>query len=567
MEFGISDRKSKIKNQKSQCTGKLTNSARRNTLDPAMSIQPENQTPLDAKLCSADDAVMQIRNGMTVACGGFVGAGHPESLTAALERRFLSQHGPRDLTLVYAAGQGDGKTRGLNHLAHPGLLRRVIGGHWGLCPQLGQLALAGEIEAYNFPQGVICHLFRDIAAGRPGCITQVGFGTFIDPAHGGGRLNAKTTEEMVERVTLRGKFWLLYHAFPIHVGLIRATAADRFGNLVMDEEAVIGDVLPIAQAAHNQGGIVIAQVKRILETPAPPQQVRVPGRLVTHIVLAEEHEHWQTFAEPYNPAFCAAADTVPLRQSGSTPSKIDRPHAPIDARRIIAIRACDELRPGAIANLGIGLPEGIALVAAERGLLSEVTLTLESGPIGGIPAGGLSFGASSHPEAIIDQPSQFDFYDGGGLDFAALGAAQVDQQGNVNVSRFGTRFAGVGGFVNISQNARRLVFCGTLTTDGLEVAYADGKLRIVHEGRVAKFVRQVEQISFSGPLARAAGQDILFVTERAVFRLQPEGLELIEVAPGIDVQRDVVDRMEFAPIIRTVAQMQIRPEAPKPCLD
>ncbi|RLT06589.1 MAG: acyl CoA:acetate/3-ketoacid CoA transferase [Planctomycetota bacterium] len=526
-----------------------------------MFIQPQKQTPLAAKLCSADDAVLHIRNGMTVACGGFVGAGHPEALTAALERRFLMHQEPLALTLVYAAGQGDGKTRGLNHLAHAGLLRRVIGGHWGLCPQLGRLALAGEIEAYNFPQGVICHLFRDIAAGRPGCITQVGFGTFIDPAHGGGRLNATTTEELVERITLRGKSWLLYHAFPIHVGLIRATAADQFGNLVMDEEAVIGDVLSIAQAAHNHGGIVIAQVKRLLKTPAPPQQVRVPGRLVTHIVLAEEHEHWQTFAELYDPAFCSAAHAVPLPRS--TPSTVGNPHAFIDARTIIAMRACDELQTGAIANLGIGLPEGIAVVAAERGLLSEVTLTLESGPIGGIPAGGLNFGASSYPEAIIDQASQFDFYDGGGLDFAALGAAQVDQHGNVNVSRFGTRFAGVGGFVNISQNARRLVFCGTLTTDGLEVAYADGKLRIIREGRIPKFVRQVEQVSFSGPLARNAGRDIIFVTERAVFRLQPEGLELIEVAPGIDVQRDVVEQMEFTPLMRTITQMTIHPVAAK----
>ena len=465
---------------------------------------------------------------------------------------------------MYAAGQGDGKNRGLNHLAHAGLLRRVIGGHWGLCPQLGRLALAGEIEAYNFPQGVICHLFRDIAAGRPGCVTHVGLGTFIDPAHGGGRLNPKTTEELVERVTLRGKSWLLYHAFPIHVGLIRATAADQFGNLVMDEEAVIGDVLPIAQAAHNHGGIVIAQVKRILETPAPPQQVRVPGRLVTHIVVAEEHEHWQTFGEPYDPAFCAAADLYGGR-NGRLPSVSGdgwRWHpALIDARRIIAIRACDELQPGAIANLGIGLPEGIAMVAAERGLLSDVTLTLESGPIGGIPAGGLSFGASSYPEAIIDQPSQFDFYDGGGLDFAALGAAQVDQHGNVNVSRFGTRFAGVGGFVNISQNARRLVFLRNIdyrrAGSRVQRRKTEDRPRRSH----CEICQQVEQISFSGPVAREAGHDILFVTERAVFRLQPAGLELIEVAPGIDVQRDVVDRMEFTPIIRSVGEMTIRTDA------
>ncbi len=505
--------------------------------------------PIDRKLCDASDAAARVRSGQTVATSGLIGAAVPETLLIALERRFKSTQEPRDLTLLYGAGQGDGDLRGLNHLAYEGLVRRVIGGHWGLAPRMGQLAIEGKIEAYNFPQGVICQLYRDIAAGRPGCITHVGLDTFIDPIHQGGRLNAQTPDEgLVQRVELGGNTWLWYKAMPIHVGLIRANQADPFGNLSMEGEVMIGEVLPIAQAAHNHDGLVIAQVKSVSDGPFPPHAVHVPGVLVDHIVVAEEHEHEQTFGE-CSPSFCSP-------QPAGAPAGLDSAEPmPLDARRLIAARACDELHEGAICNLGIGMPEGIARIAAQRGLLDRVTLTVESGPYGGMPAGGLAFGASVYPQAIIDQPAMFDFYDGGGLDFAALGAAQIDRHGNVNVSKFGTRLAGVGGFVNITQTAKRLVFCGAFTAGGLRVAVKGNRLSVVREGRTRKFVDKVEQVSFSADRARRVGQEVLYVTERAVFRLANRGLELIEIAPGIDLDRDVLAQMDFAPQLRDVAPM------------
>jgi propionate CoA-transferase len=500
---------------------------------------------LESKLLTAQDAVALIPDGTTVASGGFVGAVHPEALSSALEQRFLTTAHPNNLTLVYAAGQGDGKTRGLNHLAHRDLLGRVIGGHWGLVPKLGTLAIDEAIDAYNFPQGVICQLFRDIAAGRPGCITHVGLDTFVDPLHGGGRLNRRTPVGLVERIELGGKPWLWYHSFPIHVGLLRASTADCHGNLIMDEEVMVGDVLAIAQAVHNSGGIVLAQVRRCLDRPAAPHRVRVPGILIDHIIVCDD---------PDDDELCSPDFT----SSPSIGPSIPGPRLPLDERRIIAARACDEMPVNAVANIGIGIPEGVAAIAAERGLLESVTLTVECGVIGGTPACGKAFGASRHPQAIIDQPAQFDFYDGGGLDFAALGAAEIDGAGNVNVSRFGTKVAGVGGFINISQTAKRLVFCGTFTAGGLSVAINGGRLTILNEGRSAKFVTAVGQMSFNADRARRLGQEVLYITERAVFRLGDNGLELIEVAPGIDVQSQVLDLLPFRPHVVSTKLMSQR---------
>lgn len=501
----------------------------------------------DAKLCGLDEALSLIKDDQTIVFTGFCGGMHAEALSKGLGAYFRKHGRPRGLTLVYAAGQGNWIDRGFEHIAHEGLLCRVIGGHYAACRTIGKLVFENKIEAYNLPQGVVCQLFRDIAAGRPGCITHIGLNTFVDPTHGGGKLNASATRDYVERVELGGQTWLWYKSFPIHAALIRAWAADPLGNLVCDQEAVLTEILPVAQAARNSGGVVIAQVRELLDRAAPPHTVRVPGMLVDRIVLSPPEDHPQTFAEDHNPAFVTPWDSSGPAASFSV--------LPLDVRRIIAARACDELRPGSVINLGVGIPEGIAQIAAERGIIDDLMLTVEAGVIGGTPAGGLSFGAAVHPHAIIDQPAQFDFYDGRGLDFAALGCAQVDACGNVNVSKFGARLAGVGGFINITQTARRLVFCGTFTTDGLQIAVEDGKLRILKEGSVRKFLTQVEQVSFSAQRAREVGQEVLYVTERAVFRLGNEGLELVEVAPGIDVERDILAHMNFRPAIRDLKSM------------
>jgi propionate CoA-transferase len=500
------------------------------------------------RFLSAADAVGLIPDNATVATSGFVGCAHPEELTLAVERRFQAESNPRNLTLVYAAGQGDGRDRGLNHFAFKGLIKRVVGGHWNLAPKLGMLAIENEIEAYNFPQGVIVQLFRDIAAHNPGTITHIGLGTFVDPRRGGGKLNERTLEDLVELLQVGGREWLLYKAFPIDIALLRGTASDSFGNVSFDDEVLTGEALSIAQAAKNSGGKVIVQVDRMAdEFSRDPKAIRLPGIFVDIVVLASKTNHMQTFAEQFNSSYITQGNTGETEMATMEEGP----------RRYIARRALNEIQNGDVVNLGIGIPEGIAQIAKEQNRLDDIVLTVEAGAVGGIPASGLSFGASVHPMAIIDQSYMFDFYSGGGLDAAFLSMAECDWEGSVNVSKFAGRIPGVGGFMNIAQPTGKVVFLGTFTAGGLRTTFEHGQLRICAEGKARKFTRRVEQITFSGPEALRRGKEVLYITERAVFRLTGSGLELIEIAPGIDLSEAVLGQMDFTPAI--AANLRIMP--------
>lgn len=492
------------------------------------------------KIVNLQDAIALIGDNDTVCVSGFVGIGTPESLLRGIEERFNETQSPRDLSLLFAAAPGDGKDAGLNRIAKQGLIKRAIGGHWSLVPKLGALAMQNKIAAYNLPLGCISQLYRDIASGKPGMFSKVGLNTFVDPRYDGGAINAISTEKLVELKDIDGKEWLFYRSIPIDVALIRGTTADKFGNITMEREALTLDMLSIAMAAKNSGGVVIAQVERIAAHGSlAPKDVIIPGNLVDCVVIADADEHRQTYTTHYDHAF-----------SGRLRGVVDElPPMPFDMRKMIARRATMELPINGVVNLGIGMPEGVGTVANEEGLLAHIMLTTEAGVLGGVPQSGLDFGAAINAESIIQTNQQFDFYDGGGLDLACLGMAEVDQHGNVNVSRFKDRFAGAGGFINISQNARKLVFVGTFTAKGLKVSAQDNTLKIDNEGAVHKFIENVEQITFNGKYAASQGQEVLYVTERCVFRLTENGLELSEVAPGIDVRKDILAHMAFTPII------------------
>lgn len=504
------------------------------------------------QIMTASEAVKTfIKDGMTIATNGFVGALFPEELALTIQEEFLANGTPKNLGLIYAAGQGDSKEGKLNHFGEDGLLEWCIGGHWGLQPRMQKLALDNKFAAYNLPQGVISSLFRECAAKRPGLITNVGLKTFVDPRLEGGKINDKARErgDVVKVIQIDGEDKLFYPSVKIDVTLVRATYADINGNCTIEKEGAIADLVPIAQAAKTNGGKVIVQVEKIVDAGQLDSRLtHLPGIYVDAIVVASKPElHMQTNGSQYRPEY-SGEKKIPL--SAVEPMEMSN-------RKIIARRCAMELKPGAVVNLGIGMPEGVASIAAEEGI-GGMVLTTEAGTIGGVPAGGGDFGVTTNADAVMHQSFQFDFYDGGGLDIAFLGLAECDAKGNVNVSRFGPRIAGCGGFINISQNTNVVVYSGTFTAGGLKESVKDGKLVIEAEGKSKKFLKEVEQITFSGEYANEVGQKILYVTERAVFQLTKEGVELIEIAPGVDQQKDVLDQMDFKPIIKDVKEMDPR---------
>lgn len=490
-------------------------------------------------IITAGEAAALVGDSMTVTTSGFVASDMPEALSKALEQRFLETGSPRDLTLFYAAAQGNRDGSGADHFAHEGMTKRVIGGHWNMVPQLGRMVLENKIEGYNLPQGTLSQLFRDIAAHRVGTITHVGLNTFADPRIEGGKLNSITTEDLVEVVSILGEEKLLYKSFPIDIAFIRGTYSDENGNITMEHEVASLESTSIAQAVRNSGGKVIVQVEKVVKNGClDPKLVKIPGIYVDAVVVCEDMKaHEQCVGCEYDGSMTGDF-SVPL-------SSLTYPK--LSAKKIIGRRAAMELKSDSVVNLGIGVPEYISMVAGEEGIGDYMTLTVEAGPVGGVPQGGPKFGGSVNPEAILDQPYQFDFYDGGGVDYAFLGLAQADSRGNINVSKFGPRIAGCGGFINITQNAKRVFFCGTFTAGGLSVSFDNDELQIVSEGREQKFIKQVEQITFSGEYANKTGQPVLYITERAVFELRKDGVYLIEVAPGIDIQSQIIDQMGFVP--------------------
>lgn len=504
------------------------------------------------RIMTAREAAMQIRDGDVIVNTGMLLAANAEAVLTAMEDAFLETGHPNGLTLMHSSSQSD-RVGGIEHLAHPGMVDCMIGSHWGLAPKWMQKISDNEICAYNIPQGQMAHLLRSMACGECGNITKVGLGTFIDPRIEGGKMNdkAKEREDIYEVIELNGEEYLHYKPVLPDVAIIRGTNMDEDGNLSVDEEGVKLEILTVALAVKRNGGRVIAQVKRFVKNgEIHPHRVAVPGVFIDIAVLSTdpEKDHRQCSSIVYSPAVCGNGReklNEKARSSGCP-----------DIRFLIGRRAAMELHENDIINMGIGIPnDTIGVILEQENLNGYAVPTVESGIYGGVALGGPDFGVGKNCTAIIPHEQQFDFYDGRGVDVCFMGAGEIDRFGNVNSTKMGKQVAGSGGFIDITQNAHCVVFCTTFTAKGLECDIGEAGVRIQNEGRIRKFVDHVSQISFNGQRAVQKKQRVLVVTERAVFRMTDAGLMLTELAPGIDLERDVLANMDFAPILASQIQM------------
>lgn len=506
------------------------------------------------KVMPMDDAAKLIKSDDFIVFNGFGSLLFPEEICLAIEDRFLKTGEPRNLSYMSTAGQGVwDETRMIEHISHEGMVKKIITAHLTPMLRLKQLVKDEKIEGYNLPMGVICHLYRATAGKKPGLLSKVGLKTFVDPRNGGPGLNNISNEELVRLMEIDGEEYLYYKCPKITVALLRGTTADKDGNITLEKEAFYQDITSTAMAAKASGGIVIVQVERLSGTRANSRDIKIPANLIDAIVVAP-NQH-QTMIEKYNPTYTGELvlpeeDVMPMLESIKELNiKGGRKRERNFVHEIIARRAAMELTSGALVNLGIGIPEMIPNAAKVVGAPTDITLTVESGIIGGTPSSGISFGAMINPHALFDMGYIFDMYDGGALDITFVGAMEVDKIGNVNVSRSGDNIIGVGGFINLTQAAKKLVFCFPFSGKGMNIEMKNGEMKILSEGKQSKFRNNVEQISASGEFSVSNNQKVLYITERCVFSLTAKGLELIEVAKGISIEKDIIEQMPFVPLI------------------
>ncbi|MFL5801636.1 MAG: acyl CoA:acetate/3-ketoacid CoA transferase [Roseiflexaceae bacterium] len=516
-----------------------------------------------ANVITLDQIGALLSNGAVVSVSSSSGLGCPDATLRAIGQHFASAGAPRDLTMLHPIAAGDMYgIDGIDHLVQPGLLKRVIAGSYPSgpssmpSPKIWQMIAENQVEAYNIPSGILYHLHRESAAGRPGVLTTVGLDTFLDPRRQGGKMNAATREDLVQVVEFDGREWLYMRSIPVDVAIIRATTADEQGNLSFEHEGAPLGAYDQALAAHNNGGIVIAQVKRLVAAGSlPTQHVRVPGVLVDYIVVVPDQ--MQTTQTAYDPAISGE-----IRRPGASFRL-----APWSADKVIARRAALELRDGDAVNLGFGISALVPRILLEEGCPNAVTWVIEQGAVGGVPLLDFQFGCAANAQALIPAPDQFTYFQGGGFDRSLLSFMQVDRFGNVNVSRLAAKphvTAGAGGFIDITARARNLVFSGYFTAGGLELNFDNGELHIVKEGRARKFVADVEHVTFSGRRALTQGQHVVYVTERCVLRLERDGLTVVEIAPGVQLERDVLAQSDIplrvSPALQLMDARLFRPE-------